>query len=142
MFWDSSAIMPVVCTEDRSDDMTELLAADPEPAIWWATPVECLSALHRTHRAGTLFDRALADAQERLAAIMDDIDIVAPVDPVRQRAGRLLAVHAIRAADALQLAAALSWCTERPEGEGFVCLDDRLRKAASLEGFGVLPTSG
>lgn len=45
------------------------------------------------------------------------------------------------AADALQLAAALDWCDGNTCGESFVCLDDRLRGAAALEGFRVLPYS-
>jgi hypothetical protein len=45
----------------------------------------------------------------------------------------------LRAADALQLAAALIWCEEQPAGEVFVCLDDRLREAARREGFTLVP---
>jgi hypothetical protein len=50
-----------------------------------------------------------------------------------------VASHPLRAADALQLAAALVWCDEAPQGTAFVCLDDRLRDAARREGFAVLP---
>jgi hypothetical protein len=39
----------------------------------------------------------------------------------------------------LQLAAALVWCEEQPHGEAFVTLDDRLREAATREGFSVHP---
>jgi len=52
-------------------------------------------------------------------------------------ADRLLGVHGLRAADALQLAAALALCLERPAGWGFVTLDDRLATAAAAEGFEV-----
>jgi len=58
---------------------------------------------------------------------------------VRARAARLLSLHPLRAADALQLAAALVWCRERTAEAPFVCLDDRLRLAAAREGFRVLP---
>jgi hypothetical protein len=53
----------------------------------------------------------------------------------------LLAVHPLRAGDTVQLAAALEWCEARTEGAGFVCLDDRLRRAAGREGSAVLPWS-
>lgn len=66
---------------------------------------------------------------------------VRPSDEVRARAMRLLSIHPLRAADALQLAAALVWCRERTAGAGFVCLDGRLREAAGREGFEVLPRS-
>ena len=76
----------------------------------------------------------------RLTGIVEDADIVAPTLALRERAGRLLASHPLRAADALQLAAALVWCDERPAEEGFVCLDRRLRDSARREGFAVVPT--
>ena len=66
--------------------------------------------------------------------------MLAPSDEVRHRAGRLLATHPLRAADALQLAAALVWSEEQPLGEVFVSLDDRLREAARREGFALLPS--
>jgi uncharacterized protein len=45
----------------------------------------------------------------------------------------------MRAADALQLAAALVWCDEQPQGEVFVTLDERLADTARREGFTTLP---
>jgi len=69
------------------------------------------------------------------------LDVVAPTPRLRRTAGRALAAHPLRAADALQLAAALTWSAEQPGGEGFVCLDDRLRDAAQREGFAVLPAA-
>jgi predicted nucleic acid-binding protein len=71
--------------------------------------------------------------------VLDFSDTVPPVDEVRRRAGRLLSTHVLRAADALQLAAALIYSDENPQEEIFVCLDDRLREAASKEGFRLLP---
>lgn len=44
-----------------------------------------------------------------------------------------------RAADALQLAAALIACDEQPSLPPFVALDHRLADAARREGFRVLP---
>jgi uncharacterized protein len=64
---------------------------------------------------------------------------VAPTETLRKKAERLLAVHTISAADAMQLAAAMVWARDDPAGHGFVCLDDRLRDAAGREGFQVLP---
>jgi uncharacterized protein len=58
---------------------------------------------------------------------------------VRARAERLLAVHGLRAGDALQLAAALLWSRGETGAHTVVALDDRLRGAALREGFVVLP---
>jgi Predicted nucleic acid-binding protein, contains PIN domain len=139
MFWDSSALVPIFLKEERSGELTGLLASDPQPLVWWATPVECHSAFQRRHRRATIPPATLQEALGRFDEIGRARGQVSPDEPVRRRAIRLLAVHGLRAADALQLAAALFWCEESPEGQQFVCLDDRLRDAARAEGFDVRP---
>jgi predicted nucleic acid-binding protein len=139
MFWDTSALVPLLATEAGSETMTALFAEDTEPVIWWATPLECQSALRRRHREGRLDGDALAASTERLRLLTQHADTVSPTDDLRRRAGRLLAFHPLGAADALQLAAALIWCEEQPHGEGLVTLDARLAEAARTEGFVVHP---
>jgi len=139
LFWDSSALVPVLLPESRSEALTSLLIADKETVIWWATPLECQSAIYRQHRDKSLPAAALTQANDRMRAFVEHADSVAPTDDVRRRAARLLAGHALRAADALQLAAALIWCEEQPHDETFVSLDDRLRGAARKEGFSLAP---
>lgn len=56
---------------------------------------------------------------------------------MRERAERLLAVHPLRAADALQLAAALVAVKDKPRDRGFVVTDGLLADAARREGFDV-----
>jgi hypothetical protein len=41
----------------------------------------------------------------------------------------------LKAADALQLAAALEWSENIPHGKVFIAADQRLREAAVLSGF-------
>jgi len=138
MFWDSSALVPVIVPEGRSADLLRRLRSDRDPVIWWATPVECRSAVLRRKREGgpaQVLDKAL----RRLDTVVLGVAIVGATDQVRVRAGRLLATHPLRAADALQLAAALIWSDGAPQGESFVCLDDRLRAAAEVEGFLAVP---
>ena len=96
------------------------------------------SVTHDSEQA--LTPESLGTALARLKDLVEDVDLVAPSAKLRERSGRMLAAHALRAADALQMAAALVWCDDVPEGEGFLCLDDRLREAARREGFDVLPT--
>ena len=61
------------------------------------------------------------------------------IDPVKARAKRLLGVHTLRAADALQLAAALTAANDEPSKIELVSLDEGLNEAARREGFRVLP---
>jgi predicted nucleic acid-binding protein len=107
--------------------------------MWWGTPVECQSAVYRRHRNTRLPAELLEQAHQLLATVIANADIVVPALPLRDRAGRLLAVHPLRAGDALQLAAALAWRTDVAGGDTFVCLDGRLRDAARAERFEVLP---
>src|SRR5262249_15540081 len=60
---------------------------------------------------------------------------IAALGPVRDRAMRLVATHALRAADAMQLGAALVAVGDHPRGHAFVCADRRLRDAGRREGF-------
>jgi len=138
-FWDASAIVPLVVAEPASAALRELADEDPTVVMWWATSVEALSGLYRRVRAGELDSESLDAARDRLWAFLEDAHVVAPGEPLRDRAHRLLAVHPLRAADALQLAAALVWAEEQPTGLELVTSDDRLRDAASREGFRVLP---
>jgi predicted nucleic acid-binding protein len=139
VFWDSSALVPLLLPESRSDALTQILSDDREPVIWWATPLECQSALQRRHRQAPLARIEMEAATERLRQLVQHTDTIAPTDELRRRAARLLAFHPLRAADALQLAAALVWCEEQPHGEVFVSLDERLREAAQREGFALSP---
>lgn len=138
-FWDASAILPLCVREATTETLLRLARADEDIVVWWASPVECVSAVARRRREGTLSSEAETQSLEVLAALFSECSEVQPSELVRQRAQRLLRAHSLRAADALQLAAALIWADESPAGLEFVCLDQNLREAASREGFKVLP---
>jgi predicted nucleic acid-binding protein len=74
-----------------------------------------------------------------LDLLAEDWREVQPTDEVRSLAALLSRRQPLRAADALQLAAAFVWRERSNEHRGLVCLDDRLRRAALDEGFDVLP---
>jgi predicted nucleic acid-binding protein len=125
--------------DPASSDIRRLARTYGPPVVWWGTLVECSSALARRSR----FESTLSSEQRRATARLADLVAlwteIQPGEILRERALRLLASHNLRAADALQLAAALVWAEERPAGRVFVCLDARLREAARLDGFTVLP---
>ena len=58
----------------------------------------------------------------------------------RKSAIRILRVHPLRAADALQLAAAIAAAEDNPATLPFVTFDDRLGQAAARDGFVVVPS--
>jgi hypothetical protein len=138
-FWDGSALVPLLVPQAASRRLAELLRQDSSMVFWWASPVECASAIARLQREGALSRSEQRRAPQFLDQLREGAVEIEPLAEVRARAMRLLAVHPLRAANALQLAAALYWCRERPQKVGFVCLDDRLRLAAAHEGFQVMP---
>lgn len=139
MFWDTSAVVPLIVPATQSTTLTELLAADTGVTIWRGTPVECAAALYRSHREKSVGQTTLDTALVRLHAFTEDADTMVAGEFVRRRASELVAACSLPAADAFQLAAALAWCEGHPRGERFVSLDDRLGEAARREGFTVLP---
>lgn len=138
-FWDSSAIIPLCLKESISEAVKGLLKSEEDMVVWWTTRIECLSALSRRQREKTLSSGDSLKAKAILSALAEAWSEVQPTEIIRQRAERLLSIHPLRAADALQLAAALIWAQENPRGLAFVCLDHNLREAALREGFSVLP---
>lgn len=135
MFWDSSAIVPLLVNETSSKPLGELLRQDDEMIVWWGSETECVSALARLERENALDSGSMRTALERLDALESSWIEVEAVPAVRRTARRLLRVHQIRAADALQLAAAFLASEGQPSTLGFVCLDERLSAAADREGF-------
>jgi uncharacterized protein len=138
-FWDASALIPLCLHERQTAALRKLAQEDEAIAAWWSSPVECLSTLALLRREDLLSDSEEAQAQAVLRALMGVWTEVEPTGVVREQAGRVLRLHPLRAADALQLAAALVWCQGDPIHHDFVCLDQRLREAARREGFRILP---
>lgn len=133
-FWDSSALVPLLLEQPRTARARELLGLDKELVVWWGSPIECASAISRLHRDGQLTSREEAQARTLLTTLKASWFEVQPGDAVREQALRILRLHPLRAADALQLAAALEWAGSPPEGT-FVSFDERLGAAAQREGF-------
>lgn len=137
-FWDASAIAPLLMTEISTKHLQTLAAKDPAMLVWWATEVECASAIARLEREGALDEPVVTKAFERLKQLAGGWHEVDPSDAVREAAIRFLRVHPLRAADALQLAAAFVAAERRPASLEVVTLDDRLAVAARKEGFALV----
>lgn len=133
-YWDASALVPLVIAESLSDPLRSL-ARDGGIVTWCLSPVEISSAIERRAREGAL---SAPDRQTALAILGELSGVwteITAVARVRERACRLLAVHSLRVADALQLGAALVAAGDRPGDNEFVCTDERLAEAAGREGY-------
>jgi predicted nucleic acid-binding protein len=112
--------------------------SDPIVAVWALTRAELMSAIERRRRDDP-------DLASRLSAARADVmkswgiwTEIAMIEAVREHAERVVATHPLRAADALQLGAALVAAAGNPGTLQFATLDRRLAVAAEREGFPVL----
>lgn len=137
-FWDASAIVPLLMHEGSTARLQALAAKDPVMLVWWGTHGECASALARLERDASLDQAAATGAFARLALLSQGWHEVDPSDAVREAAVRFLRVHPLRAADALQLAAAFVAAESRPPSLELITLDERLAAAARKEGFALI----
>ena len=103
--------------------------------VWWGSAVECVSALARLERAAALDAKGTALASNRLTQLANSWHEIEPSEIVRESAMRFLRVHPLRAADALQLAAAFIAAERRPPSLEVITLDEHLAAAARKEGF-------
>ena len=138
-FWDTSAIVSLLVIEPRTETAKSILTGDSSVIVWWGTRTECISALNRQIRDGSLRIEDERQARQVLQQLANAWSEVQPSELLRGTADRLLAVHALSAADALQLAAALHWCQRQPMNRQLISFDGRLRDAAYKEGFTILP---
>ncbi len=137
IFWDSSAVVPLLVSEGGTAEREAQLRADSVMLVWWGTAVECASALQRLVREGALNEAGARASEVRLRHLEDHWVEVEPTAAVRRQAERLLRLHPLRAADALQLAAALVACHHEPGTLSIRTADARLADAARREGFHV-----
>ena len=139
-FWDSSALIPL-CVQEQTSNHAKSLAKQFAPVVWWATAVEIHSAVARLHRAGELNNAAKQAALNRLLVISQGWREILPSDKLRDQAETLLDTYPMRAADSLQLAAAMVWCQQKPARRTFISGDVRLCEAAAEAGFTVIKPS-
>ena len=137
-FWDTSAVVPLCFFQPQSAQAHLMLRQFGNQVTWWATVVEAVSALNRLAREGLLAKEDKQKALNRLGRLRKSWNEIQPSVDLRDSAERLLGVHKLRAADALQLSAALMWCRQRPRDRSFIVGDEDLANAAEIEGFTVV----
>jgi hypothetical protein len=138
-YWDSSALVALHVEQTATPRVRELYAKDPDVLTWVLSDVEVRSGIARLARDASLEAVAAQDAIARIEAFWESVHEISLVEAVKRRAKRLLGVHSLKAADAMQLGAALAGAYDNPLGWEFVCLDHSLGAAARREGFIVVP---
>ena len=125
----------MLVVEALTDDVKGVYEEDPGLIVWWGTELECASALSRRERREELLTGAMTQAFQRLEALKGSWHEIQPAEAVRRTARRLLRVHDLRTADALQVAAAIVAAEGHPEMLEVVTLDERMGDTVLKEGF-------
>ncbi len=137
-FWDTSALVALDSGDTHGDGVRRILEEDGSVALWWGAHVEYAAAVSRRERERKLTAQQAATLLRRFNTLAQSCHEVQPAPRIRLLAQRLLRVHPLKAADALQLAAALTVAEDDSASIGFVCFDTRLNRAAAREGFPIL----
>jgi predicted nucleic acid-binding protein len=135
-FWDTSALIPLCIVQPQSP-RAEVLYAQYGIVAWWATEVEIRSGLTRLRRMGSIPPKQFLAGKRLAEQLIRDWLPVHESPSIVPSACRLLELHPLRAADALQMAAALEACEHNPLGFAFITADQRLADAARQTGFSV-----
>jgi predicted nucleic acid-binding protein len=134
-FLDSSALVKRYVRERGSDVVAALFRGRKELAVARIAELEVNSAFAKRVRAG---DLELGEAQRHALSLGADVDgfhVVELRPPVLQIANALVWRRALRAYDALQLAAALRLTRATGLALTFWCSDAHLCEAAVAEGL-------
>jgi hypothetical protein len=135
-YWDSSALVPL-CVPQSQSIRAGVLYESYEVVTWWATKVEMISGLTRLERMGQISHVQFLHGKQLAGEIVRDWVSVGSSASIAPDACALLEAHPLRAADALQLAAAFEACDHKPLGYVFVTADQRQAEAARQSGFSV-----
>jgi uncharacterized protein len=137
-YFDSSALAKRYVRAEGTTEVNRWLR-EARSATCRLTEAELSSAFARRVRDGTMSAQARTTAVARMRADLDRIHVVEIVSVVVERVHDLLARHPLRAADSLQLAAALFLADRTGRPTEFVVYDERLADAARAEHLRVLP---
>jgi predicted nucleic acid-binding protein len=135
-YWDSSALVPL-CVFQPQTVAAQVLYAKYKIVTWWATQVEIVSGLARLTRTGAMTQQQFLLSKPFVQNLASGWLAVHESASIAPNACRLLELHPLRAADALQLSAALETCEHNPLGFALITADQRLADAARQMGFSV-----
>lgn len=133
-FWDSSALIPLVAREKKTEAMYALFADDRDVLVSWITPLEVTSAMWRKAGGNTDLRRM---GERRLTVLETQWTVVGDIERTLAEARLMIIRHGLRSGDAVQLAAARLARLEYGDFP-FVTSDEELIEAADAESFIVL----
>ncbi len=108
-FWDVSAVIPLCIDGEQTQVVLDIAKKDGGFVVWWGSIVETYSAFARLRRDRSLSTKDEAEGLAVFSELANTWTEIEPSDDIREITRRLLQNYPLRAADSLQLAAALVW---------------------------------
>jgi predicted nucleic acid-binding protein len=139
LYLDTSALVKLYVEEDGSSMVRQWVDDADTVATSIIAFVETRAAFARRHREKRISSAAHARLVRDFAADWDRYLVLEATQPLMTRAGRLAATHALRADDAIHLAAAITLQEKLAEPVSFASWDARLVFAARKETLQVMP---
>ena len=142
LYMDSSALVKRYVEEEESPAVVARIDSAPIVGTALITRVEVPAALKKAVRTGDMDPDEAEEAHRVFLEDWPDLTRIRVTDALAARAGDLAWQHDLRAYDAVQLAAALTWRDEREDAEDkiiFACYDMDLRGAAMVENLEIWP---
>ncbi len=135
LFCDTSALVKLYVVEAESGAVKGLVTASEVVAVCRIAWVEACAAFARRAREVPADAAAIENARRALASDWPQLLILEVTQPVVEKAGEFAELFALRAYDAVQLAAAHHARTVAREPLVFACFDARLNKASRVLGM-------
>ncbi len=142
LYMDSSALVKRYVQEAESPAVVARIESAPIIGTALITRVEVPAALKKAVRTGDMDRDEAEEAHREFLEDWPDLTRIGVTEALAARAGDLAWLHDLRAYDAAQLAAALTWRDEREDPEDeivFACYDIDLRRAAMAEDLEMWP---
>ena len=120
-FWDASALAHV-CVPGQITKATRDLVRTDSIVVWWSTRLEVRSLLNRLRREVVISSASLRASWHRGSGLLLGSLMILPADAVKESGlAQPGPLPPKGLSDALQLAAALIWCKQKP-ARPLVCL--------------------
>jgi len=135
---DTSALVKLYVDEPGRTAVTTALAGDAIAATQEIAYIEAHAAFSRAEREGRLTHADLENARSEFERDWPSYLVVKVSQGLLEQAVKLVDSFALRAYDAVHLAAAQSLARETGEPVSFACFDRRLNRAADVLGMAIV----
>ena len=138
LYLDTSALVKLYVDEPGRDAVMAALAADATVATQQIAYIEAHAAFSRAERDGRLAHADLERIRSELDRDWPSYLVIRLSQALLEQAVKLVDSFALRAYDAVHLAAAQTLARETGEPLSFACFDRRLNRAADVLGMAVI----